>query len=108
MSEAFQIFVDEETLRLEREKARELRGSQWWRNRLGEGRCYYCEESFHPSDLSMDHKTPMIRGGKSTKGNLVPCCKTCNNEKKYMLLGEWITKRFEEGRPLPCARHELY
>lgn len=33
----------------------------------------------------MDHVLPIIRGGKSTKGNIVPCCKKCNEEKKYKL-----------------------
>ncbi|HEX2928549.1 MAG TPA: HNH endonuclease, partial [Candidatus Binatia bacterium] len=28
---------------------------------------------------------PIIRGGKSTKGNLVPSCKKCNSERKYHL-----------------------
>ena len=37
----------------------------------------------------MDHLVPIIRGGKSTKGNLVPACKECNNKKKYGLLMEW-------------------
>jgi O-acetyl-ADP-ribose deacetylase (regulator of RNase III) len=33
----------------------------------------------------MDHILPVIRGGKSTKGNVVPSCKKCNREKKYLL-----------------------
>ncbi len=37
----------------------------------------------------MDHLVPLIRGGKSTKSNLVPCCKDCNNKKKHMLPIEW-------------------
>ncbi len=37
----------------------------------------------------MDHIVPMARGGKSTKGNVVPACKVCNNKKKYMLPIEW-------------------
>jgi 5-methylcytosine-specific restriction endonuclease McrA len=37
----------------------------------------------------MDHIVPLIRGGKSTKGNLVPACKDCNNKKKYLLPVEW-------------------
>lgn len=101
--------ADEETIKRERNKARELRASQWWVNQLGKGKCYYCEEFIHPRDLTMDHKTPIIRGGRSTKGNLVPACKECNNEKKYMTLGEWISQRQEEGKPLlACARYELY
>ncbi len=33
----------------------------------------------------MDHLVPIIRGGKSTKGNLVPSCKKCNSERKHRL-----------------------
>jgi 5-methylcytosine-specific restriction endonuclease McrA len=33
----------------------------------------------------MDHLVPVIRGGKSTKGNLVPSCKSCNSERKHRL-----------------------
>jgi len=37
----------------------------------------------------MDHVVPIARGGKTTKGNVVPCCKTCNNQKKNLLPMEW-------------------
>ena len=37
----------------------------------------------------MDHLIPIIRGGKSVQGNLVPACKDCNNKKKYLLPAEW-------------------
>jgi 5-methylcytosine-specific restriction endonuclease McrA len=30
----------------------------------------------------MDHVVPISRGGKSQQGNLVVCCKDCNNKKK--------------------------
>lgn len=106
--DAFDLHISEEQIKQERDKARDLRNSQWWRNQVGNGKCYYCGGFFFPEDLTMDHKHPLARGGRSTKGNLVPSCKECNNEKKYMTLGEWIAKRMEEGRPLACAKHELY
>jgi 5-methylcytosine-specific restriction endonuclease McrA len=37
----------------------------------------------------MDHLIPLSRGGYSTKENLVPCCKECNNRKKYLLPAEF-------------------
>jgi len=37
----------------------------------------------------MDHVVPLTRGGKSTKRNVVPACKECNNKKKYLLPIEW-------------------
>ncbi|MCJ7481978.1 MAG: HNH endonuclease [Thermodesulfovibrionales bacterium] len=30
-----------------------------------------------------------MRGGKSSKGNVVPACKECNTKKKYLLPIEW-------------------
>jgi 5-methylcytosine-specific restriction endonuclease McrA len=37
----------------------------------------------------MDHIIPLSRGGRSTKGNVVPCCKECNTAKKQLLPMEW-------------------
>jgi 5-methylcytosine-specific restriction enzyme A len=81
----FLIEVSEEHIRRERQKARELRTSQWWKRKRATGTCYHCGEKFPPRDLTMDHLIPIIRGGKSTKGNLVPSCKKCNAERKYRL-----------------------
>ena len=81
--------VSEAGIRRERAKAREIRHSQWWKRRLAEGRCHYCGRQFAVQDLTMDHIVPIIRGGKSTKGNCVPACKECNNAKKHMLPIEW-------------------
>ena len=37
----------------------------------------------------MDHVVPVIRGGRSSRSNVVPCCKECNNKKKHLLPVEW-------------------
>ena len=89
MEDYFISYVTEEELKRERAKSREIRNSQWWKRRLSEGRCYYCGKEFSPGELSMDHVVPLIRGGKSTKGNVVPACKACNNKKKHLLPSEW-------------------
>ena len=89
MDHFFISYVSEEDLKRERAKSREIRKSQWWKRRLAEGSCYYCGEKFLPKDLTMDHIVPLIRGGKSTKGNIVAACKECNNRKKHMLPVEW-------------------
>ena len=81
--------ADEEHIRREKAKAREMRHSQWWKNECGRGVCYYCKRRFPPKELTMDHIVPIIRGGFTRKGNVVPCCKECNNKKKYMLPIEW-------------------
>ena len=86
------VFVSETneiSMNRERHKARELRQSQWWKRQLARGRCYYCRRSFLPRELTMDHIVPIVRGGKSRKGNIVAACKECNNKKKHMLPVEW-------------------
>jgi 5-methylcytosine-specific restriction endonuclease McrA len=83
------IGVEEALLRRERQKARELRKTQWWRRRVERGICHYCNETYAAGDLTMDHVVPLARGGKSTKGNCVPCCKTCNTKKATLVPVEW-------------------
>ncbi len=87
--DGFVIEVSEQDIRREKDKARELRRSQWWKNRLAKGVCHWCGGSFPTSELSMDHIVPLVRGGKSTRGNVVPACKECNSRKKYLLPMEW-------------------
>jgi len=76
-------------LKRERHKARDLRESQWWKRRLAKGVCQYCGRRTAPGELTMDHVVPISRGGKTSKGNVVPCCKECNNAKKQLLPIEW-------------------
>jgi 5-methylcytosine-specific restriction endonuclease McrA len=85
----FIIEVSEAEIRREKEKARDLRNSGWWKNRLAKGICHYCGKLYPPEQLTMDHLIPIARGGKSVRGNVVPSCKECNNRKKHMLPWEW-------------------
>ncbi len=85
----FAYDLEAEDLKRERHRARELRESQWWKRRLAKGSCHYCRRQFPPRELTMDHIIPVSRGGKSTKGNVVPSCKECNNTKKQLLPMEW-------------------
>jgi len=89
MEQEFFISADPAHIRREKHKARELRKSQWWKRRRSDGRCHYCHRVFPPEELTMDHLVPLVRGGRTTKGNVVPCCKECNSLKKYMLPLEW-------------------
>ena len=84
-----QEFPSEQTIKKEKEKARQLRHSAWWMRKTGKGVCYYCNREVGKSNLTMDHVVPLSRGGKSKKGNIVPACKECNNKKKYLLPIEW-------------------
>jgi 5-methylcytosine-specific restriction endonuclease McrA len=81
----FVAVADSEQLQRERARARELRQTQWWKRRRASGICHYCEQRFLPTELTMDHVVPLIRGGRSTKGNVVPSCKACNTAKKHRL-----------------------
>ena len=85
----FIINISEQQIAHEKEKARALRKTRWWHNRIAKGTCHYCCRTFLSEELSMDHIVPIIRGGKTTRGNVVPACKECNSRKKYLLPIEW-------------------
>ena len=87
--EPFISYATEEEIKKEKIKARRLRQSQWWKRKRAQGVCYFCGKRIPPRDLTMEHVVPLIRGGKSSKGNVVPACKECNNNKKYLLPLEW-------------------
>ena len=81
--------LSQSQIKLERTKAKELRKSRWWQNLIQKAKCYYCGIHLQPIQVTMDHIVPVSRGGRSNKGNLVPCCKACNNEKKNLTTIEW-------------------
>jgi 5-methylcytosine-specific restriction enzyme A len=76
-------------LNREKNRARELRNTAWWRKKKSSGVCHYCARRFTPAELTMDHLIPLSRGGRSERHNIVPACKECNNKKKHMLASEW-------------------
>ena len=82
----------EERFRKEKAKGRKLRQSQWWKEKVSKGVCHYCAGEFIPVSLTMDHIVPIARGGRSTKGNVVPACKKCNTTKKYYTSAEIILR----------------
>ena len=77
MEDWLDLNPDPAHVKRERAKARELRSTDWWRAKLAE-------------NLTMDHVVPVARGGRSTRGNCVPCCKECNNKKKAYTPAEQI------------------
>jgi 5-methylcytosine-specific restriction endonuclease McrA len=83
------FYGDDSFINKEKSRARELRQSAWWKKKISYGICYYCGRKFSPSELTMDHKIPLSKGGNSDKENIVTACKECNNKKKYMLPTEW-------------------
>ena len=98
MDDWIDIQKDPVHVKRERAKAKELRKSAWWKQQCAKGICYYCGETFEASALTMDHILPVVRGGKSVKSNCVPCCKSCNSNKKYMTPAELILQELEKEK----------
>ncbi len=85
----FGFDIDAADIKRERQKARELRASQWWKRKCAKGVCEYCGRPTPAKDLTMDHIVPVARGGKSRKGNVAAACKDCNTKKRGMMPLEW-------------------
>jgi len=83
------VYPDDDEIRKERNKARDLRKSQWWKRQCAKGLCHYCNKAVKAADLTMDHVVPLVRGGRSTRGNVVAACKDCNTKKQSLLPMEW-------------------
>ena len=49
-------------------------------------RCFYCKKKFPPLKLTFDHVTPLSKGGRHVKENLVPACLYCNTSKSAKTL----------------------
>lgn len=96
MDDWIEFNKDPKHVNRERKKAREIRNSAWWKNELAKGICHYCHKKFPADELTMDHVVPVARGGRSNRGNIVVCCKTCNNDKKYLTPAEMILKQLAQ------------
>lgn len=82
MDNLVEFHRDEAHIARERAKARELRKTPYFREQFRKGICHYCREKFPEDELTLDHIVPVVRGGRSTRGNLVVCCRKCNQEKR--------------------------
>ncbi len=80
---------DDAAIRREKNRARELRKTRWWQQKTASGCCHYCGKDVGFAALTMDHLLPLSKGGRSSKENIVACCKECNNLKKSMMPIEW-------------------
>jgi len=99
MNDWLDLNPDPVFVKKEREKARALRKSDWWRALVSKGECHYCHRKFPASELTLDHVVPVSRGGRSTRGNCVACCRSCNASKKSYTPAEQILSRlFPEGQ----------
>jgi|GEM_PF-152474 len=106
MSDWIDISSDPAQIRRERERARDLKKSLWWQQQCQLGVCHYCHEKVDADALTMDHIVPVSRGGTSTKGNVVPCCKDCNSKKAYLTSAEQILNSLEADNPELFSRDE--
>jgi len=65
------------------------------------GKCEYCGVKLTRTNLSVDHKIPLSRGGDTTETNLAYCCSKCNNAKGEMTHVEYhglinLIKKWED------------
>ena len=79
---------DSKFIKKERELAKVLKKTKWWKAKIQSGLCYHCNKKFEESDLTMDHLVPLARGGRTGKNNVVPSCKKCNSQKSFKTLVE--------------------
>jgi 5-methylcytosine-specific restriction endonuclease McrA len=59
-------------------------------------RCVYCGVEFPAAELTLDHVEPRMRGGDSSPGNLVTCCRECNREKAGRAAWAYLAERPEQ------------
>lgn len=88
-------------IRKERDRARALKRTPWWKQQRHRGLCRYCGQRFPPDQLSMDHIVPLARGGKSTRGNIVPACTDCNRRKNLETPADTALRMLQEQGPRP-------
>jgi len=95
MSDWIDIRKDPAHVARERAKARALRQTDWWRHQVQRGICHYCGKQVPSEQITMDHVVPVARGGRSTRGNIVPACTACNKTKKALTPAEQILDELE-------------
>ena len=82
----------------EKNRARELRRSRWWQEKISACSCYYCGKKLAKAEVTMDHIIPLSRGGRSVPGNVATACKDCNNKKNYQIPVESILEELAATR----------
>ena len=76
-------------------------------------RCYYCGEKLTPETRTLDHMTPLARGGPNRQNNRVWCCKKCNSAKMDMTVEEFFIykqlRKLYSGKELidKCREHGI-
>jgi 5-methylcytosine-specific restriction endonuclease McrA len=52
-----------------------------WKKLYSAETCYYCGKAISGRNKTVDHKTPISRGGTNKLDNLCMCCQSCNSKK---------------------------
>lgn len=67
--------------------------------------CHYCGQSLRYDSITLDHRTPRVRGGTNHVTNLVPACKQCNCWKACLTEAEyWPVAKDHTARKALIAR----
>ena len=66
------------------------------------GCCFFCGTKIPRHLMTLDHLTPIVRGGAHILANMVASCRACNSAKGAMLLDEFRISC--GGRPFPGER----
>jgi 5-methylcytosine-specific restriction endonuclease McrA len=51
--------------------------------------CAYCNKKLTRSQISVDHITPVSKGGTNDLSNLAISCRECNSSKSGKMISEW-------------------
>lgn len=71
-----------------------------------EGICHYCRKLIEYSDWSIDHRTPLCRGGSKRANNKIGACKTCNHSKANLTEQEFRDTPPEQRKRLVMLRFQ--
>lgn len=52
-----------------------------WKKLYSANTCYYCGKAISGRNKTVDHKTPISKGGTNAFENLCMCCASCNSKK---------------------------
>ena len=68
-----------------------------------DNKCWYCGRLFktsgyHKHQRTVEHQTPVCRGGTDDIYNLVPACRSCNSRKNKRTLEEYRVRNAWESR----------
>lgn len=67
--------------------------------------CLYCGRELTQWNKSVEHMTPMSKGGEHTIRNVIIVCRLCNETKKSMWFDEWMVRLAD---PFRQAAHDLF